>query len=413
MSQSADSIIAYIELLHSNRHLIASAYCNGGVGLNEDNQRRVRQLQQHRVLIPYIQDEFRLSPSLSRHMDEVFQRQRSYAVGANFGELINRLPQLIDEFISASHDNRQDDQDMYAADFDVGVFELATLVSTELLGLRVITENQFANVRTVAEKQRQNDFYLKRAQTIGHALSLLENEALLELLGDSALLKPLNIVYQHQILIKMQEWRATHRDITSVLKAFHYRFREIEPEARRLRAFAHFLRKNPDYQIPDQNILQSLPDWASRFAGISLKAHPDISVSNTREELAEIAQAIPAAKVTIVKERPAGRMLDGAQDSRVVIIQPKPVQIAFHRYIDFSEHAVVPVSAIAWKRSQQEFESLDDEAWLLYVIHSTQMTGVGLYARLRKLHIRRVEAPGRHPRSGNIVITDIELWKKT
>ena len=86
MSHSAASIVAYLELLHASRHLIATAYTDGGVTLDEDNRRRVGRLQQHRVLVPYLQDDFRLSPSLGRHLDEVFQRQRSYTVGANFGK---------------------------------------------------------------------------------------------------------------------------------------------------------------------------------------------------------------------------------------------------------------------------------------------------------------------------------------
>nr|WP_294863799.1 hypothetical protein [uncultured Pseudogulbenkiania sp.] len=412
MSQSADSIISYLELLHSNRHLIAAAYCNGGVGMDEDNQRRIRQLQQHRVLIPYFQDDYRLSPSLGRHLDEVFQRQRSYAVGANFGELINRLPQLIVEYINASHENRLEDQEMYGSDFDVGVFELASLVNNELLSLRVITENQFANVRTLAEKQRQNEFYLDRAEKIGEAISMLEGDLLLGTLEGSTLLKPLFVVYQHQILTRLQEWRATHLDITAVLKAFLYRLRQVEPEARRLRAFAHFLRKNPDYQLPEVDSIQALPSWSSRFAGLRLKVHPDLSSSQTRESFVDVAKAIPAAKITIVKERLAGHLIGDGTDKPVNVIQPKPVQLAFHRYLDAASSAMKPLSAVSWKRQQQEFTELDDEAWLLYTIHAIQMLGKGPKGRLREFQIERREAPRGHPRSGNIVVTDIELWKK-
>ncbi|MEO6321935.1 MAG: hypothetical protein ABIR56_14710 [Polaromonas sp.] len=246
MSQSVASIVAYLELLHANRHLVAAAYSHGGVAMDEDNQRRVRQLQQHRVLVPYLQDDFRLSPRLGRHLDEVLQRQRSYAVGANFGELINRLAQLIAEYVNASHEGRLEDQDEYQSEFDIGVFELASLVGDELLNLRVITENQFANVSTLAEKRRQNEFYLNRAEKIGETIALLESEGLLGTLTGSSLLKPLLDVYQHQVLSRLPQWRATHMDITAVLKAYLYRLRQVEPNARRIRAFAHFLRKHPD-----------------------------------------------------------------------------------------------------------------------------------------------------------------------
>ncbi|SMF22117.1 hypothetical protein SAMN02745746_01948 [Pseudogulbenkiania subflava DSM 22618] len=301
---------------------------------------------------------------------------------------------------------------MYGSDFDVGVFELASLVNNELLSLRVITENQFANVRTLAEKQRQNEFYLDRAEKIGEAISMLEGDLLLGTLEGSTLLKPLFVVYQHQILARLQEWRATHLDITAVLKAFLYRLRQVEPEARRLRAFAHFLRKNPDYQLPEIDSIQALPSWSSRFAGLRLKVHPDLSSSQTRESLVDVAKAIPAAKIIIIKERVAGHPIGDGSDKPVNVIQPKPVQLAFHRYLEAASSALKPLSAVSWKRQQQEFTELDDEAWLLYTIHAIQMLGKGPKGRLREFQTKRREAPRGHPRSGNIVVTDIELWKK-
>ena len=413
MSQSIDTIVAYLEVLHANRYLIAAAYCQGGIALEDENQRRIRQLMQHRVLIPYFQQDFRISPTLGRHLDEVFQRQRSYAVGANFGELTNRLRQLIIEYMTASHENRLEDQEDYAAEYDAGVFELASLINDELLSLRAITENQFANVSTMAEKQRQNEFYLDRAEKIGETIALLEGQSLLGTLSDSPLLKQLLEVYQHQVLVRLAGWRSTHMDITAVLKAFLYRLRQIEPHARRIRAFAHFLRKNPDYQPPESESVQKLPAWSSRYAGLRLKTHPDLSISQSREALAEIAQSIPSAKISIVRERAAGRLINDGAVNSVRVIQPKPVQLAFHRYLQAACDALVPLSAIGWKRKQPEFSRLDDDAWLLYAVHSIEMLGKSIKTgRLRGLEVKRYEAPTEHVRSGNIVIKDVALWKK-
>lgn len=412
MSQSPASIVAYLELLHANRELIAAAYGHGGIVMNEDNQRRIRQLQQHRVLLPYLQDDFRISPSLGRHLDEVFQRQRSYVVGANFGELIHRLEQLLGEYVNASHEGRLQDQDEYQSEFDIGVFELAALVGDELLNLRVITENQFANVSTQAEKRRQNEFYLNRAEKIGETIALLEGESLLVTLAASSLLKPLLVVYQHQVLKRLPQWRATHMDITAVLKAYLYRLRQVEPNAKRIRALAHFLRKNPDYQPPEAQSLQTLPAWSSRFAGLRLKVHPDLALSPTRDALVEMAKSIACAKISIFRQRLAGRLVEGGTDKQVRFIEPKPVQLAFRRYLLDATAAEFPLSAIGWKRQQRDFDGLDDDAWLLYALHAVDMLGKGWRERWHGLHVERHEAPERHGRSGNIVVTDLALWKK-
>ncbi len=104
----------------------------------------------------------------------------------------------------------------------------------------MITENQFANVATLAEKQRQNEFYLGRAEKIGEAIALLTRDSICRLLPHSEVLLPLYLLYQQQILSRQLEWRATHLDITAVLKAFLYLVAPYRAGiARHLRTFAH------------------------------------------------------------------------------------------------------------------------------------------------------------------------------
>jgi hypothetical protein len=412
LNQSTDSIVVYLEALYANRNLIADAYNHGGVVMAEENQRKIRQLQQHRALIPYIHEEFRLNSSLSRHLDELFQRQRNYAVGTNFGEQINRLPRLIDEYLKASHENRLEDRDIYATDFDVGVFELREGIISTLLLLRTLTDNRFANVSTIAEKQRQNEYYVSKVEQLGNALASLQAETLLEQLSSSSLLEPLYSLYRHQIIDRLPEWRATVMDITAILKAYLYRLRQIEPEARRLRTFALFLNKNPEYQPPEAEDLLNLPEWGSIYSGLWLKAHPDLSSSQVTEALVDIAQRIPPAKLTILQERATGR-LSGANDGNlVVIIKPKQVQVAFYRYVEAASGSANPLSALQWKRQQAIFNKLDDEAWLIYVQHLVQMMGNGTKSRLHGMNVERREMLPSHSRSGNLIINDIVLWKK-
>lgn len=412
MNQSADSIVVYLDALHANRHLIADAYNQGGVVMVEENQRKIRQLQQHRALVPYIHDEFRLNSSLSRHLDEVFQRQRNYAIGANFGEQINRLPRLIDEYLKASHENRLEDRDIYATDFDVGVFELREGIISTLLLLRTLTDNRFANVSTIAEKQRQNEYYVSKVEQLGNALTSLQAEVLLEQLASSSLLEPLYAVYRHQVMDRLPEWRATVMDITAILKAYLYRLRQIEPEARRLRTFALFLNKNPDYQPPEADELLNLPEWASVFSGLRLRPHPDLSSSQVIEDLIDIAQRIPPAKLSIVRERPTGRLSGIDDEDLFVIVKPKLIQVAFYRYVEVASVSANPLSALQWKRQQATLNDLDDEAWLIYLLHKVQIRGNDPKSRLRGLNVERQEMTPSHSRSGNLIINDIVIWKK-
>ncbi|MFY9259895.1 MAG: hypothetical protein WAO71_05225 [Gallionella sp.] len=410
---SAEGIASYLAVLHKHRLLIADAYHGNTLTRSEENHRAISELQQHRALIPYLQDEFRLSPSLSRHLDEVSQRQRNYAVSSNFADQIERLKKLADECLKASHENRPEDRDNYEGDFDSGVFELGESISEHLLLLRTLTDNRFANVNTLAEKQRQNEYYIKQAEKLGEALSLLQTDAALrELLDSSTLLDQLAAIYQRQLLAKLPEWRANLLDITQTLRKYLYRLREVAPEARRLRNFAHFLKRNPDFTLPEVEALPHLPDWAGCVGNRTIHAHPDLSTNATREALIDVAASLPPAPPHFVRERSAGSRFVTHEAPLVQVLQAKPVQQAFQQYLQAAQLAEAPLSALDWKRQTTRFAALDEEAWLLYALHAVQMLPQHREEALRQLAWQRVEAPVRHPHDGNIVVRDIVLWKK-
>lgn len=414
MNATTDGIVAYLNVLHTHRQLIAETYHRNSITLTDDNQRAIRQLQQQRILSPYLQDEFRLAPSLTRHLDEVFQRQRNYAISSNFEEQFNRLLHLADEYQKASHENRSDDRDNYEADFDTGVFELGESIASGLLLLRTLTDNRFAHVSTLAEKQRQNAYYIKQAEKLGDVLLSLQASGVLELLNGSSLLAPLLRVYQHQLLTPLDEWRASLLDITATLRNYLYRLRQIEPEAKRLRNFAHFLNRNPDYQPPElEDLPQQLPMWAQRFTGITIHTHPDLSRNTVREELADIARTIPAKAVKITRERAAGQLIAGSDTKTVITLQPKPIQLAFQRYLHAARESLQPLSALHWLHQQTSTELPIAEAWIMYVLHAVQVLFTNDANIANTLVMQRVEAPLAHRYSGNIVVMDIQLWKKT
>ncbi|WP_348944738.1 hypothetical protein ABHF33_15195 [Chitinibacter sp. FCG-7] len=415
MTTGVAHIAAYLEVLHKHRDLVADAYINGGITLTDETQRALYLLKQHRALVPAVQDEFRLNSSLSRHLDEVFLRQRNYAVSANFAEQIDRLPQLIDEYLKACLDNRAEDRDTYSDDFKSGVFELAEGLDSFLALMRSLADNRFANVSTLEQKKRQNEFYLGKCEQIGIALGALQDAALLEQLSGSSLLQPLQQIYQSQILERLPQWRASLMDISTVLKEYLYRLRQVEPQAQRLRAFAQFLRKNPDYIPPDVDELNHLPDWCSTFEGFKISAHADLSDNLTRDALVEVAQSIPAPTLRFAVERQAGQMITDDAQGRVNIIAASPVQRAFALYLKAVRQSQEPISAIEWLRKMPDYQSIDEAAWLVYLLHAWQI--LEAKKKISGLAMRRVENTVAYPglseaMSGNLIVSDVEIWKK-
>lgn len=417
LSHTTDSIENYIKLLYDNRELIAQAYCNGGVSLTEDNRKKVHALQQARVLLPYMQDEFKVTPSLNRHLDEVFTRQRSYAIGANFGDLIQSLNQFVDEFFAAANDGRLEDQTEYANEFIFHTFDLGSCVEKDLLELQAVTENQFANVKTLAEKQRQNAHYIKRAEKIGEAISMLDG-ILLERIDNSALTEDLYVSYRYQILNKLQTWRASHLEITKLLKDFLFKFRQVPEKTRRLRMLSHFFRKNPDYDFPETGEINEKLPWLAACCDFNkVKPVPDVQDSYTQKELGDIAQHIPATKVEIEKraERKAGTLKQDNGDA-VKLLELKPAQIAFNHLIQDVFRASEPVSASQWLKAKTEFISISNDGWLLFIHHvisTIKGNPKQVNKRLANLEMRLIKAPLLYEKSGNQLLMDVELWKNS
>ncbi|HMZ10910.1 MAG TPA: hypothetical protein PKW88_09345, partial [Plasticicumulans sp.] len=71
----------------------------------------------------------------------------------------------------------------------------------------------------------------------------------------------------------------------------------------------------------------------------------------------------------------------------------------------------VPLSVLGWKRAQAEFRELPEELWLLCVLHAAGLGHAAGHAGFSRLNLRRIEAPAA-ARAGNVVIHDLELWKK-
>lgn len=407
MSGSGDLVIAYLELLHRHRNLIAAAYHQGAIDAADEvaTPRGIQDLRRQRALVPLSQDSFRLASSLARHLDEVLQKEQLFAaVGGNIADLATRLPLLVDETLKAHLEGRTEDLDGYVDAFNNAVFDLADHVEQALQYLRMLADTRFASVRTLAEKERQNTWYIGRAERISEAVKSLQAGGLMDRIEEEPAAAPLLAAFRGQLWERLPQWRESLLDITEILKAYLYRLRQVEPAGRRLRAFNLYLKRNPDYQPPDIEELSELPTWATRAAPLRLKAHPDLLEVATNEALIELAAKLPASPTLVKREPKIGALKDGTdQEPRVLNIAPRPYQLALRRLIDAVPADGEPVSALAWKRASGDYADLPDDIWLHCVLYEATLAR----RRVDRIRFQRVEQPATHPLSGNIVVGDV------
>ena len=407
MTRTDDLVIAYLETLHRHRALVAAAYHQGRIDAGDDPaaRRGIPDLRRHRALVPLDQDAFRLASSLSRHFDEVLQKEQLFAaVGGNVADLAARLPLLVAEAVKAHLEGRTEDLDGYTDAFSNAVFDLADHIGGALQTLRMLADTRFASVRTLAEKQRQNAWYIGRAERLGEAIKALQGGGLMDRLDEEPGAAPMGAAFRGQIWERLPQWRESLLDITEILKAYLYRLRQVEPAGRRLRAFNLFLKRNPDYTAPDIDELTEPPRWAMRATGLVLAAHPDLRDSATGEALIEVAARLPPSPTVINRPPKVGTLIPGAdEEPRVLTLAPRPYQLALRHLLAAVPPDGAPLSVLDWKRAHPEYADLPDSIWLHCVLYEATL------ARRRTGHLRfeRLEWPPSHPLSGNIRVRDV------
>jgi hypothetical protein len=408
MPNHSDLVIAHLNELHKHRQLIAAAYNRGEVDHSDDPDRGrgLHKLNQARILIPYKEGTYRLASSLAKHLDEALRVDRLYSmVGADVADLDRRLPEIADLVSRAIFDGRLDDADRYIDEFDRAVFALSDSVTVALQFLRALADNRFANVPTYAEKRAQNEFYLERVESISQALGAIQSSDLLHTLEATPEGERMCETYRSQIVNHLPQWRAQLLDITAILRDYLFRTRQIELLAKRMRAFELFLKRTPSFVPQEIEVFDDAPAWMRRAAGFSLVAHPCIQNPVQEETFYDIAMSIPSVKPPIIAPARLGALLPdepGLTDDESATTQPWQEALT-DLLADLGE---VPVSALAWKAQRRDLAQLDDDIWLLCLLHE------GSLRRKRSADVNfQPITVDTEPLCGNIYVTDLLLSK--
>lgn len=406
MPDHPDLVIAHLSELYKHRQLIAAAYNRGEVAHSDDPEggRGLLTLNQARILIPFREGTYRLASSLAKHLDEALRVDRLYSiVGADVADLDRRLPEIADLVANAVFDGRLDDADRYSDEFDRAVFALSDSVTVALQFLRILADNRFANVPTYAEKRSQNEFYLERVERISQALGAIQSNDLLHTLETMPEGERMCDVYRSQIANHLPQWRAQLLDITAILRDYLFRTRQIELLAKRMRAFELFLKQTPSYVPQDMEVFDDAPAWMRRSPGYSLVAHPCIQNPVHEELFYDIAMSVPSVKPVVdIPPRIGALLSDEPVSTDEELASTKPWQEALAALL--AELGEAPVSALTWKVQHIDLAQLDDDIWLLCLLHEASLN------RRRSAGVTfEPVIVDTEPLCGNIYVTDLLL----
>ncbi len=400
MSQSAAGIDRLFKALANHSELIAEAYLQGVVYQDNGNQRALNQLRQLKILVKHSEDGYRISGRLSQFIDHALSSDRVRRLDTDLASWIETLEQQISLYQDAWNENRQDDCDNYFAEVERLVFDLADTLEENTRYLLMLVNSRFANVRTVAEKQKQNAFYISRLEKLVNAISSLQPEFLLEIVEEQALVYDL---LDQQLIRLLPLYQQRLQDILDKLKVFLFELRQIETQAQLVQGFAFFLRQNPGYQTRNWSEADTIPDFWNQIRPLQLQAYADPMDHALEDELIEIAQKIKTDSETLLakqKNRSIQAVTLTSQEKQQMEIPLYRKQLrAFLHYV--RSNADKTVSALAFK--QAYVSHIEPDIWLAFVMNEClRRSNQNLQMELRQREQGNVF-------NGNQKITDILL----
>lgn len=147
-------------------------------------------------------------------------------------------------------------------------------LSANLSQLRALVENRFAAVSTLAEKRRQNAYYIGRTEKVVKAIELFTLSDLGERIQTQLPFANVAAMFTSQLLERLPSFRQNLLDILGILQNYLFEFRQIEERTKRVRSMWLFMKRHPLYELKDWGEEHRPPAWLMKSASLGIKAHP-------------------------------------------------------------------------------------------------------------------------------------------
>ena len=398
LSTALSAIASHLDIIHD-------VYTRGSYTKNGSKlDREAYVLHQNRIFVSDGRGSFRLSSFLTKFFDELTQKQRLFELlGENAGAQVNRISQMMDEYAKAVTDGRIEDADHITTQFHDACAELSDTFSSGISKLLNQAETNFAVVKSIEAKSRQNTHYLLQARRFSDALDSLDRYGIEQQLnGGFYNFESLIQSYHDLISVRKSEW---HTEISRLLHFFEtylYKLRDIAPDVKRFRQFANFLQQNPGYEPPELNEVHHRPLWMMRAPGITPVAYSDVNDATSADSLQEMAARLPPPKDITPRERQSGIIERRANRPPEKLIPP-PHHVALRQFARAAADSLSPLSALDWRREHGQALKVSDEAWLLMVACSKDIQ----HKPFTGLHYNFMERRDATRLSRNLYVMDV------
>ncbi len=409
MNPSGHNLERLFKTLANHSELISQVYFNGVVYKDSQNQRTLIQLKQLKILVNHNSDHsdgYRIAGRLAQFIDSALSSDRVRRLDTDLASWIDMLEQQIGLYQDAHHDNRVEDCDSYFAEIERLVFDLSDTLEENTRYLLMLVNSRFANVRTLAEKQKQNTFYISRLEKLVNAITALQPEFLLELVEDQPVLYAL---LDQQLIRLLPVYQQRLQDILDKLKVFLFELRQIEVRAQLVQGFAFFLQQNQNYQPQDWNERDTIPEHWNQIKPLALFAYADPLDHGIEDGLIEIAQKIRRDTESLLAQ-PKQRALNSVSlnpPGKQVLALPLYRQQTARYFERVLRSPDQPISAMAFYKAF--VTGIEPSIWLSCVLNEW----LRRQQSNKRLQLEWVQCTTKIVFSGNKQVQDILLAVKS
>ena len=382
--------------------LVAKAYYEGVIYKDSKNQRGLNQLKQLKVLVKYSVDGYRISGRLGQFVDSALSSDRLRRLDTDLASWVDTLEQQILLYQDAWDENRVEDWDNYSAEIERLVFDLSDNLEENTSYLLMLVNSRFANVRTLAEKKKQNVFYISRVERLVDAISSLQPEDLLERVDEHPALYEL---LEQQLIRLLPVYQQRLQDILDKLKTFLFELRKIEERAQLVQGFSFFLRQNPAYETQDWSEQETIPEQWNQIKPLQLTAAADTLDYGVEDELISIAKKLRLDSDALLSKKAKRPINKVEKVEREIQVMELPMYRKWlKRYFTLLEQqAGEAISALSFQ--QKYVQDIEPALWLGCVLNEW----LRQQQRHSKIHMDFIQFASHAAFTGNKKVKDIVL----
>lgn len=397
-----DGVKNLIGRLATQQHLVSHAYYNGKLIKDEENGRGIDLLQQHKVLIPRGDDTYTLHTTFRRFLDSALNIERLYNIGSDIGVAFERLEQLTNALFEVAHEGLVEDRERVEDEIRHSIYEISDNLAADLAHLRTLVENRFGNVNTLAEKKRQNAYYIGRTEKLVRAIELFTLSDLNDRIQNQGVFVNIATMFRSQLQERLPSFRQNLSDILEILKQYLFEYREIEERTRRVRSIWLYLEHHPVYELQEWDETTHPQTWLLKASALSISNHPWVRSPDYTDILAELAINIPPSSIRMPIVRLRGHIVD-EEPTSIVLLPIKPYQRAIAQLVAACKQKNTRISALHWYfEHQNDFTGISVPIWLQCILENLgprKRKDLGIMLIVDELHNLVF--------TGNVLINDI------